>query len=341
MESKDSARRPMLHGLAAEVARRVGVSQAAVSYALNGRPGVSDEMRSQILDVARKLGLDVSPSTPRGFRAFGLVLADVGNPFYSEFAISVNDAARAAGYELLIGHTNDDAASVLDSVTTMVEHRVDGILLTAVQSGNAEIVRVMRKAKMPFVQISRRLADIDGDFVGIDDMAASKEIMEHVVWHGYTSISTVVGPDSSTASSTRAKGFHQVAESAGIEIPAPWKIRTSLGESGGRSAAEYLLSLGALPRAIVCGTDAIALGIMDAFGSARVRVPEDVAMTGFDGLTSARSSLIDITTSVQPRHLMAHEAVRLLTDRREDASLKRVSILCPHRFHLGKTCGCI
>ncbi|MDR0416748.1 MAG: substrate-binding domain-containing protein, partial [Propionibacteriaceae bacterium] len=106
------------------------------------------------------------------------------------------------------------------------------------------------------------------------------------------------------------------------------------------SAARHLLSRGRLPEAVVCGTDAMALGLMDVFFAAGVKVPDQVAVAGFDGLVSARSSMLRLTTVIQPRRLMAEKAVGILAAALAGRAGEPVTVLCPHALHTGATCGC-
>lgn len=326
----------------AQLARLLGVSPAAVSYALHGRPGVSEELRRRILEAAETHGVLRAVRQPErtGDDVLGLVLADMMNPFYSELAISVTDAARDRGYEVYLSQSHDEQEAVLAAVESMVRHRVDGVLLTALQSGNAELCRALRAARIPFVQISRRMEHVEADFVGIDDRAAGSLIMSHVLEHGYRRVAFVAGPPSSTASRTRAEAALATMREYGVPPRREWFLKGGLNETDGARAARYLLSRPTMPEAIVCGTDAIALGVISVLATRGLSVPEDVAVTGFDGLTSARTHLLDLTTIVQPRARMASEAIDMVINRRKRLNAPTRSVLCPHHLYIGRSCGC-
>lgn len=326
---------------AAALARLLGVSPAAVSYALHGRPGVSDELRKQILAAAAEHGVRVPTGSEVHSGVLGLVLSDVLNPFYSELAISVTDTARAQGYEVFLSNSHDQEPSVAAAVDAMVRHDVEGVLITAVQAAYADVFRPLRAARIPVVQISRRSIHAEADFVGIDDHAAGHEIMDHVISHGHRKIAIVAGPKNSTASSSRSDGFRAAMRAQGIPIERDWNISGGLNETDGARAAHYLLNLRELPEAIVCGTDAIALGVIGVLAARGLMVPEDIAVVGFDGLTSARTHLVNLTTIVQPRLDMAAEAVALVTQKPTRSHLEPRSIICPHHLLIGRSCGCM
>lgn len=328
---------------AASVAQAAGVSAASVSYVMNGKTGVSPETRAHILSVAEQLGYgrDLSKiATAQRTRVIGLVFPNITNPMFPRWGEGVIAAAAAAEYEVYLANTQDDP-EVLGKVTSsLASHKVDGVIMAAALRTDATALRTLRTAQIPFVYLSRRSTFVAGDFVGIDDQAAASQIMQHVLSHGYTDIATVVGPRFSTASLDRERGFVQAAAGAGVEISGERKISTHLNSDGGRRAAARLFASDNPPQAIVCGSDEIAIGAMEYAVDHGIRVPEDVAVTGFDGLPHSLSGLIGMTTIVQPRMEMATEAFAMLHKRIQTPSKTYQALLCAHRLHLGRSCGC-
>jgi len=328
---------------AVTVARAAGVSAAAVSYVMNGKAGVSTETRAHILSVAKQLGYGQDLSQVAQFqrtRVIGLVFPNIINPMLPRWGQGVITAAAAANYEVYLATTQDDPQALANVTASFASHKVDGVIVAAALRKDATALRTLRTSKIPFVYLSRRSKFVDGDFVGIDDLAAGAQMMEHVLSHGYTDIATVVGPRFSTASFARERGFVQAAAAAGVEITQQRKISTHLNNDGGRGAAEKLFTGGDPPRAIVCGSDEIAIGVMEYAVDHGIRVPEDVAVTGFDGLPHSMSGLIRMTTMVQPQLEMATEAFAMLLKRMQTPSKTYQTLLCAHRLHVGRTCGC-
>ncbi len=329
---------------AADVARAVGVSPATVSYVLNGRNGVSQEMRERILKTAQELGHIPSDQAKRlreqRTRVIGLVLTDIANPFYTEIAAGTIDSARAAGYEVFFAHTEEKAETLDNVIDAMIARNVDGVVLTVLHPDDGDVIRRIRRARIPFVQLSRRIPCLEADFVGIDDAAAAAELMDHVLGHGYRDVALIAGPRNSTASSARADGFLAAARVRGTDIPAHRVISTYLSEDGGRRAVSRLLDAGPPPRAIVCGSDAVAVGAMGALALRGLRVPQDVAVTGFDGLYPAASPLAALTTVSQPRRVMARTAMDLLVRRIDGVGGAHQSLIQPYELRIGTTCGC-
>lgn len=329
---------------AAAVARAAGVSPATVSYALNGKGGVSVETRRRIIGVANELGFrprkSSSSSDPLRTRVVGLILPNIINPMYPRWAQGIISAAAESGYEVFVATTQDDAATLAQVTATLANRNVDGVILAAALREDATALRTLRAARIPYVCLSRRADFLQGDFVGIDDDAAATMLMEHMLGHGYKDIATVVGPRFSTASLTREQAFVRTAAASGVTISGEWKISTRVNNEGGRLAAERLFSSTKAPRAVVCGSDELAIGVMEYALAQGLRIPEDVAVAGCDGLAHSRSGLINLTSIVQPQQEMAQEAFAMLLRRIESPSNTYSSLICPYRIHIGRTCGC-
>lgn len=327
---------------AADLARELGVSRASISYALNGRPGVSDELRQQILQMADTWGLEIKSrkSIAEG-GLFGLILADVGNPFYSELAVSASDAARRHGFEVILSHTDDEPEAIRSSVKSMVDHGVSGLMFTVINANDCSVAPLTRSSGIPSVQVSRRAKHFEGGFVGIDDLRAGHELMAHVLDHGYEEICVAAGPKLSSSSFQRAQGMLQAASEMGHPIARGRLLFTRLSVAGGQAVAEHLLQSDRLPDAVVCGTDAIALGLINALMHHGIRCPEDIAVVGYDGLVMSKLHMIELTTIVQPREEMANAAIDLLVRAQDDPDIANQSVICDHWLSIGRTCGCI
>ncbi|WP_124054959.1 LacI family DNA-binding transcriptional regulator [Arcanobacterium ihumii] len=344
MDRNNRTENPSPEGSAADIARALGVSRAAVSYALNGKPGVSSSTRQRILALAEQRGIHISDRALNWKTTkplVGLILADLSNPFYQELGVAVSNHARWHGYDAYLSHTGDDPLELLTSVRAMASHRVDGIILTATQDGDAAVVQELRKSNTPYVQVSRKIPTVPGAFVGIDNKAASKDIALHMVSHGFQKIALVVGPRRSSASNDRYAGYLDGLVESGIFVPQQWIVRTSLGIDGGLKAGEYLRSLDrGLPDAIICGSDAIALGIIEDFGAHGFYVPNDVAICGFDGVISPRTSDFSLTTVVQPVDDMAENAVVYLDNLIRNKAVTPHEVICQYSLRIGNSCRC-
>ena len=339
----DAAARPRRVSAAA-VARAAGVSSATVSYIMNGRSGASTETRRHVLKIANEMGY--RPTTGKDLhdplltRVIGLILPNIVNPMYTGWAQHIMDATSTAGFDVFVATTQDDPQALAQVAGTLAARQVDGVIIAAAMREDSRALRTLRQKRIPYVCLSRRSEHLHGDFVGIDDERAATELMEHVLQHGHREIATVIGPRFSTASLAREQAFVRAAKAAGITISGDRKISTKLNAAGGRVAAERLFASAHRPDAVVCGSDEIAIGVMEHALSLGLRIPQDVAIVGADGLAHSRSLIVGLTTIVQPVREMAERSFELLLEQITAPRSTYKHTICPHRLHIGRTCGC-
>lgn len=177
--------------------------------------------------------------------------------------------------------------------------------------------------------------------MGIDNKNAAKDMALHMVSHGYKKIALAIGPRRSSASNERHVGYLEGLIESGLSTPTEWIVRTDLGTGGGYNAAKHFRSLKrGLPEAILCGSDAIAFGIIEDFNAHGISVPDDVAVGGFDGVTPAVWPGFSLTTIVQPIRAMADQAVVQLENLMRNERVKQTDIVCPYELHIGNSCRC-
>lgn len=327
----------------ADVAGAAGVSRAAASYVINGKPGVSESTRERVLAVAAELGFRPN-RLARGLRnghtkAIGLLLANISNPFYPEIAAGVLDAAQTLDYEVFLSHTGDDPRRQADEAYALLDHRCDGLIFTTLTSADRRLLEQLSRHGVPFVQVVRRVPGIAADFVGIDDEAGGRTAAEHLLRLGHRDIAVVTGPRKSSASRARAHGLCQGLASHGIVPPPERCTESTLTREDGYQAGLRLLKWGAAPHAIACGNDVIALGVIDALIDAGLRVPEDVAVIGYDDMSFASSRKVELTTVRQPRHQMGSEAARLLVNQIRNPDSPPSELILSHQLVARRTCG--
>lgn len=337
-----AALRPKDRVSAARLARAAGVSAATVSYVLNRRPGVSEGTRQHVFATAVEIGFALDGARTRNDqqRILGLVLSNIANPFYPELSVGFSEAAQKRGYDVFLSHTHDDLESLTRAIEAMLDRKVEGVALATARSDNASAVRRLRQARVPLVQLSRKFRHVEANFVGIDDHGSAATMMRHALSHQRWPIATVIGPRTSSASASREEGFVAEAMKAGVTIPGALRVSAPLSLQSGRDAARALLSAPTPPRFILCGADILALGVMSQALDMGLRVPEDVAISGFDGIDIAATPMVGLTGIVQPRREMAQSAADLLIDHIEHPERPADTIRLPHSVRIGTSCGC-
>ncbi len=303
-----------------DVAAAAGVSLGTVSNVLN-RPGmVSAATRDRVERAMAELGF-VRNESARQLRAgtsrtLAYVMLDGTNPFFHDVAQGIELAADDADLALFICISNGRPAREEVHLDRLMQLRVQGILITPVNPESAVLDELSRRG-IPVVIVDRVRAGGGFCSVAVDDVLGGRIAVEHLVEQGHRRVAFIGGPDSIGQVRERLAGARQVWAELGRDpgdlIHLPTEAMT-VGE--GRSAGERLAGLPARrrPTAAFCANDLIALGLLQqAIGSGR-RVPEDLAIVGFDDIEFAAAAAVPLTSVRQPRQELGRAAAQLLLD---------------------------
>jgi LacI family transcriptional regulator len=318
----------------ADVARRAGVSEATVSYVLNGRPGVSEGRRLEVLRAARELGFRpnrVAQALRGGAsRVFGVLLGELSNPAYWDFSASVIETAAEHDYQVLLAYAGDVAKQ--DQVRTLLAHQVDGLIVTTAVEEDRPLLHELSLREVPFVLAQRDFPGFPADFVGIDQEAGAREVVEHLLALGHRRVGILSGPRRSDTIRARIAAYREALAAAGIEPDAtPFAEGEATQPSGYAMARAMLRRRSRRPTALACANDLIALGAIDAAWDAGLAVPAGVAITGFDDVSLAAARPIQLTSVHVPRLEVGRVAIHLLLERLADPELPPRRIVLPHR----------
>ncbi len=332
-----------------KVAQRSGVSTATVSRVMADGKGFSVATRERVMATAAELGW--VPSGPaRGLASkragvVGLLFPDLGqsgeaeeeSPLYVDQVIrGAERAATSAGDAVMIAATR--TASGRD-LAFSVAGKTDGLVVMARSLSEADIAALSRS--VPVVVLAGHYAADGPDFVGADNRTGSREITTHLIAvHGHTDLAFLAGPPDSPDSGERFEGFCDALRQAGLPVPGGQAAPGGFTEAGGRQAVAALLAEGRVPRAIVCGNDEMAIGALIALRARRLRVPADVAVTGFDDIAAAHHVRPGLTTVRQPMRELGEQSVRILLGRIADPAAPRQSVMLPTQTVIRRSCGC-
>ncbi|MEM1117446.1 MAG: substrate-binding domain-containing protein, partial [Bacteroidota bacterium] len=236
---------------------------------------------------------------------------DITNPFFSTLARGVEDAAREAGYPLILGNTDESAAREREHLGALMSHQINGLVIAPTVGSEAHLRRLAQR-RIPFVLVDRRVPGVEADLVRGDTEAGAQQLVRHLVEQGYRRIAFVGGTPQLSSLEDRLGGYRAGVREAGLDE----EVRLSgyLLESG-RETAEALLADGDLPEAVLAANNVVAAGVLAVFRERGVRVPQDVALACVD---EAESSLVVgplLTVVRQPAFEMGRRAMALLADR--------------------------
>lgn len=316
-----------------DVARESGVSRSTVSRVLSGATNVSPAAAHAVRAAAKKLGYTPDPSA-RALRGgstgcVGMVVPEIGNPYFAELVEAIEGALQLNGIELMICDSRSAVEHETSRIESLVAHKVDGIVVVAVDhlTSRPAIERVSRT--IPVVQVDRRIDGFRADFVGVDNTAGIHLVLHHLIDAGARSVVFVSGDDSTSTGRARLGAFNSLV----ADVPALQHRYSVLGEftfEFGRKAAADIIARTPLPDAIACGSDVLALGIVRHLLDEGYSIPDDVMVTGFDGIRFMELTNPSLTTVRQPVAEIAGEAVRLLLQRmRGDESAAHSSHIAP------------
>ncbi|WP_243723340.1 LacI family DNA-binding transcriptional regulator [Actinomadura sp. 7K507] len=300
----------------AQVAERAGVSTATVSRVLSGRGPVSAAVRQRVRLAADELGYQVN-SIARALRdgrtdTVGMVVPSITNPFFTSLVESVEHALGREGKELFLCDARSDPGIEARRLATLAARSVDGIIVSP-SHGTLSGAAVQETAgRLPLVQLDRFVGGTSTDWVGVDDVAAMRQVMDHLHEGGARSAAFVGSMLTNSSTEQRFDGFRRRAEDLGIAVDPDHVLLGDYSVDWGETAAARLVSGGAPPDAIVCADDLIALGVTRACRALGVAVPGRVQVTGYDNIEFSRLGEPALTTVDQPRDRIAAEAVRLL-----------------------------
>jgi LacI family transcriptional regulator len=331
-----------------DVAQRAGVSRTVVSFVLNNRPhsGIPESTRQRVLQAAAELGY-LPNRAARALasgrsRQIAVLVGETRNDAYGDAFLpsllrGIDAAARAGGYRILFEYL--DETTEQQALTSFRESTSDGVLVWAPEQSSSVLDGFIRDGAAIVV-----IGDPDSApclSVDIDNSAAARTAVEHLLGHGYRDVAMITNVPLSFASSrARLAGYLAALDAAEIRPNAEWIVPGDLDEESGRRAMEKALAWRPLPRAVFAASDQVAIGALGTLQRAGIRVPEDVALVGFDDIPLAASVHPALSTIRVPASELGQLASRRLIDLIEGRSVEPARVILPTSLITRLSCGC-
>ena len=299
----------------ADVARESSVSLMTVSRVINGKADVSEETRQRVLEVIDRLeyrpsGIARSLATRRT-GTLGLVVPDISNPFFSDVARGVTTEAYREDYNVFLCSSEEDGQRELDLLHSLEEKRIDGLILCSSRLNDDVLSAVL--ARFPStVLVNRRSRNPQVGTVLADDESGARLLMAHLLRDGRRSIGFLAGPPMSHSGSARLRGYQAALAVAGLPCEDALVQPCAPVVSGGLAAAQALLAAQPQISALFCYNDLAAVGALQACVRLGRRVPDDVAVAGFDDIPLAALVTPALTTCRVPRYELGVRATKVL-----------------------------
>ncbi|MDR5776093.1 MULTISPECIES: LacI family DNA-binding transcriptional regulator [unclassified Caballeronia] len=321
----------------ADVAERAGVSVATVSRVLNGHANVRDTTREKVRVAVAASGYRIN-ELARNLRTAEsrlllTMVPDFGNPFYAAIVRGIDSVARQNGYFMLMCDTGADPLRERSYFDLLRGRRADGAICldpAAVQKALAE-----EASTLPWVACCEFDPGAGVPYVGIDNHLAAGDVVRYLLGKGHERIALINSGHGYLYGRQRLAGYRDALRDAGIEANPAWQVELeSLDYDAGERAATQLASLGerTRPTAIFAVSDTLAIGVMNGLRGVGLRVPEDVAVVGFDDIAVAAHVYPPLTTVSQPMQALGETAAELLLKRLRDPRADVPGVLLPHRL---------
>ena len=302
----------------AEVAKKVGVSEATVSRVLNGKAGVSDSTREAVLTALDVLGYE-RPTRLRGERArlIGLVLPELQNPIFPALAEVIGGALAQRGFTPVLCTRSAGGLSEADYVDMLLQQHASGVVFAGGHyhevAAPHEHYELLHERRIPVVLVNAAIEELEFPCVSTDDMSAASQAFGHLLALGHERIGMVLGPDDHMPSRRKMAAF--LADAARVGLPVAPVEHALFSLEGGQAATTRILRQGAT--GLICGSDVLALGAIRAVRRAGLTVPGDVSVVGFDDSGWLNCTDPPLTTVRQPIESMGKAAVALLVNQME------------------------
>lgn len=314
-----------------DIAATVGVTPMTVSRVVNRNGYVSDETREKVLQAIKEMnyrrnGLARNLKRQRT-ETIGLVLGDISNPYSTELANAVRETLSFRGFNLFICISEHSAKEDIIAFESLVNHSVDGLIVaTRSNEGGDAHLREIVDSNMPVVVIGRDFQHDLVDSIAADNLRGGFEATQHLIDLGHTRIGFIGGTLSAAGKLKRLQGYLEALEAHGIEVDerlitgrreAVSDVPGYSTEKMGYEGMNRLLSLPNRPTAVFARNDFTAIGAMTAIKKAGLKIPEDIAIVGFDDIPLALHTSPTLTTVRQPMRLQGRLAADLLLQRIE------------------------
>ncbi len=310
-----------------DIAARAGISYATVSRALNGKYGVSQKTRDKVLGLAKEMGYRPNAIAQglvnRATMTVGLIIPDITSPFFPRLALGIEDRLLKAGYNLFLCNTNWDTNRECDYLNNLVQKQVDGIIISSIAHYATDIEPLIPD-DMPLVYVSSYPDKTKRSYVLIDNIKGADMAVSHLLSRKRRKIAFIGSQQEYISLEDRLSGYRKALKRAGIKVTEDMVVLDKFQEQSGYKIIREMLEKGNVPDGVFAENDLIAMGVVQGVQDSGLRVPEDVAVIGFDDIPIASHPDIQLSTIHQPKFRIGTYAAEMLLHQLEHKPADRV-----------------
>jgi LacI family transcriptional regulator len=331
-----------------DIARKANVSHTTVSRALNNKSRIRNETKEKILTIARELNYRpdfiARSLVMKRTKTLGLVITTIANPFYTELSQGIETTARSLGYNIILCSTNYDLSNEKQYVDMLRSKGVDGIIFSSAHMDDPNIIELAEEA-FPIVLVNRRtyhpVVSEKVDYVGVDNILGGFLAVEHLIKLGHQRIGVIGGSSESSVGFERLEGGKKALVTYGLEVADNYFLEGDFLKGSGYRGGKEFLKMTEPPTAIFATNDYMALGTYQAIIEEGQRVPEDIALIGFNDIEFAAIKGVELTTIGQKKYEMGALATKILVEKIEGGESKPSTkeIFLKPDLIIRRTCG--
>ncbi len=326
-----------------DVARRAGVSIATVSRVINKGSNVNEETRAKVLKAIKELKYQPSRVAKRlrskstSSNLIGLLIPDIQNPFYVDVLRGVEDVAYENNYAIIMCNFAQDEKKEKMYLDILQQESIDGLIAAPAHEKDSNVIKLLNDG-LPIVCVDRGLTGKDVDVVVVNNRDGAYVAVDHLIKSGYKRIAYISGQKQIPSSKYREMGYRDAIEDNGMQVDVELIKYGDSKHGSGVELCEELLSGANPPDAIFTGNNLITLGALETIHKRELRIPEDVAIVGFDDMMWSISLNPPLSAVRQPAYEIGKRACELLIQRISDPKRSPIQMTLNTKLILRKSC---
>ncbi|HCE2129804.1 transcriptional repressor PurR [Vibrio parahaemolyticus] len=308
-----------------DIAKLAGVSTSTVSHVINKTRFVSEEISERVNNAAKELNYYAPSALARSLKVnrtktIGMLVTTSTNPFFGEVVKGVERSCYHKGYSLILCNTEGDNERMRQSINTLLQKRVDGLILMCSSLEGERIDVFERYPDIPVVVMDWGPMLFTSDKIQDNSLRGGYLAAKYLIDCGHTEIGCITGPLIKHQAQMRYEGYKRAMNEAGLEFNANWIIESDFECEGGYHAFKQMAERGTLPSSIFVSNDMMAMGVINAANELGIKVPDDLSIIGYDDIHIAKFMSPSLTTIHQPKYRLGQAAVETLVRRLDDKS---------------------
>jgi len=333
-----------------DIAKKSGVSVGTASAVINNKSWVSDKTRKRVWEVIEQLNYRPN-QTARSLKikkseTIGLIVSDITNPFFPEIVRSIEGIARNHGYSLILCDANEDIEIGLESFNLLFDKQVDGMILLGGIVPQDALLSFLKKKNFPLVVVERDYGYSRLNTILVDAVKGAFTATTHLLNLGYWPVGIISGPLSLDQESNylhgsvgRFEGYQAALKAKGIPFDKSWVKEGDFRFEGGYRAMMQFLEQVTVPRAVFVSNDLMAIGAMEAIKNKGLRIPEDIAIVGYDDIPEASYTSPTLTTIALPKRKLGTLAIEILLKSLSGQENEYQKVVLPTKLVVRESCG--